>query len=77
VLYLEEELGPYASSPAERRIAEAALELAPEPALYARVDLLGGLVLELELVEPSLYLSFDPAAADRFAAAIAARLDPP
>src|SRR5713101_2279589 len=47
VLYLEEELRPYRSTPEERRIAEAALEAAPAPPLYARVDLLGGLVLEL------------------------------
>jgi glutathione synthase/RimK-type ligase-like ATP-grasp enzyme len=77
VLYLEEELGPYEATRKERRIAEAALELAPAPVLYARVDLLGGLVLELELVEPSLYLSFRSSAADTFAAAIATRLDRP
>lgn len=46
--------------------------------LYARVDLVatdaGWAVLELELVEPSLFLSFDDQAADRLAGAIAARL---
>jgi glutathione synthase/RimK-type ligase-like ATP-grasp enzyme len=57
VLYLEEELAPYEATPAERHVAEAALLVAPELPLYARVDLLGGLVLELELVEPSLYLA--------------------
>jgi len=45
--------------------------------LYARVDLLlsdeGWVVLELELVEPSLFLAFDATAADRFAAAIRRR----
>ncbi len=75
VLYLDEELGPYEASPKERKVAQAALELVPGRWLYARVDLLGGQVLELEVVEPSLYLSFSPSAADRFAAAIAARLD--
>jgi hypothetical protein len=44
--------------------------------LYARVDLVPGddgrpLVLEVELVEPSLFLRFDDGAADRFARAIA------
>ncbi len=75
VLYLEEELAPYESTPAERRVAEAALALVPEPTLYARVDLLGGLVLELEVVEPSLYLSYGPSAPDRLATAIADRLE--
>jgi hypothetical protein len=75
VLYLEEELGPHESTPAERRNAEAALALAPAPSLYARVDLLGGLVLELELVEPSLYLSYGHGSADRLAAAVHARLE--
>jgi len=46
--------------------------------LYARLDLVatpnGWAVLELELVEPSLFLTFDEAAANRLAAAIAARL---
>jgi glutathione synthase/RimK-type ligase-like ATP-grasp enzyme len=75
-LYLKEELGPHEATPEERRVAEAALELVPTPTLYARVDILGGLVLELEIVEPSLYLSFAPPAADKFAAAAAARLVP-
>jgi hypothetical protein len=40
--------------------------------LYARVDLLPGpVVLEVELTEPSLYLGYSDAAADRFADAIA------
>ena len=75
VLYLDEELGVGESTGAERRVAEAALELVPGQTLYARVDLLGGFVLELEVVEPSLYLSYDPSAADRFAAAVVDRLD--
>ncbi len=75
VLYLDEELGPYDATPADRRVAEAALALVPAATLYARVDLLGGRVLELEVVEPSLYLSFDPAAAGRLAAAVTTRLD--
>ena len=35
---------------------------------------MGGVVLELEVAEPSLYLAFGAGAADRFAAAIAALL---
>jgi hypothetical protein len=45
--------------------------------LYARVDLLpspdGPVVVEVEITEPSLFLTYDEAAADRFAAAIEAR----
>jgi glutathione synthase/RimK-type ligase-like ATP-grasp enzyme len=74
VLYLEEELGQHEATDDERRIAESALALVPSRILYARVDLLDGKVLELELVEPSLYLSFSPSAADRFAEAVTARL---
>jgi glutathione synthase/RimK-type ligase-like ATP-grasp enzyme len=77
VLYLGEELGPHNASGSERRVAEAALALVPAPTLYARVDLLGGRVLELEVVEPSLYLSYDPSTADRLAAAMATRLEGP
>jgi glutathione synthase/RimK-type ligase-like ATP-grasp enzyme len=77
VLYLEEQLGRYDASPAEREVAEAALAMVPEPPLYARVDLLGGLVLELEVVEPSLYLSYGDGSADTFAAAVSARLARP
>jgi glutathione synthase/RimK-type ligase-like ATP-grasp enzyme len=77
VLYLEEQLGPHEAAASERRVAEAALRCAPAPTLYARVDILGGHVLELEVVEPSLYLSHDPSAADRLATAIANRLERP
>jgi glutathione synthase/RimK-type ligase-like ATP-grasp enzyme len=74
VLYLDEELGPHEASAAELRVAEAALTVVPQPWLYARIDLLGGLVLELEVVEPSLYLSYAEGSADRFAQAVAATL---
>lgn len=75
VLYLEEELGPYAPTADELRVAEAALGRVPSPTLYARVDLLGGAVLELEIVEPSLYLAYGNGAADRFAQAVQRRLE--
>jgi glutathione synthase/RimK-type ligase-like ATP-grasp enzyme len=74
VLYLEEELAPAEASAKERETAQAALSCAPGEPLYARVDLLGGAVLELELAEPSLYLEFGPGAADRLARAISAML---
>lgn len=58
--------------------ADAALRCAPGPWLYARVDGLdvGGIlqVMELELIEPRMFLGHDVGAAERFAAAIAARV---
>jgi glutathione synthase/RimK-type ligase-like ATP-grasp enzyme len=62
----------------EREAADAILAAVEEPLLYARVDLVRGLegrpvLMELELVEPDLYLGHSPDAARSFArAAIAA-----
>lgn len=69
-LYLDEELAPGEPTPAQRAIADAAVARAPTELLYARVDLLGDAVLELEAVEPSLYLAFGERAAERLATAI-------
>jgi glutathione synthase/RimK-type ligase-like ATP-grasp enzyme len=61
----------------ERAVARAALAVVPGGVpLYARVDLVrdqanAPCVLELELVEPSLFLAFAPGSARRLAAAIA------
>ena len=57
-------------TPAERETADATLELSPAPVSYARVDLVGEdpLLMELELIEPALFLDDHPDAADRFAA---------
>jgi glutathione synthase/RimK-type ligase-like ATP-grasp enzyme len=74
VFYLDEDLGPAEATVAEREIAEAALACVSEPLLYARVDLMGEHVLELEVAEPSLYLGFGEGAANRFARAISKRL---
>ena len=81
-LFAAEQIDPRTPSDGERAAAEAALDAVPfdrRDLLYARVDLLPGadgqpLVLEIELVEPSLFLRFDDAAADRLASAIAACL---
>jgi glutathione synthase/RimK-type ligase-like ATP-grasp enzyme len=56
-------------------VAEAALAAAPTSALYARVDLIRGTdgtlqVMELELIEPALFLHCVPEAEARFAAAV-------
>ena len=74
VFYLDEQLGPAQASDEERDLAEAALAHAPGDLLYARVDLLGGSIIELEATEPSLYLEFGEGAAARLAAAISQRL---
>ncbi|HXU83665.1 MAG TPA: hypothetical protein VN914_19865, partial [Polyangia bacterium] len=64
---------------AEREVAEAVLAAAPRPLLYARVDLARDEaghphLMELELIEPSLFFyKFAPAAAV-MAAAIAEQL---
>jgi glutathione synthase/RimK-type ligase-like ATP-grasp enzyme len=57
---------------AERELAEATMEEFKEAPLYARVDLVEGptrdpCLIELELIEPNLYLSQHPPAADALA----------
>jgi glutathione synthase/RimK-type ligase-like ATP-grasp enzyme len=74
VFYLAEQLAPAEATAGQRAVADAAAACAPGELLYARVDLLGDAVLELEVAEPSLYLGFGPGAAARFAAAISQRL---
>lgn len=61
--------------PGAEDVALAALAAAPAPALYARVDLVVGncgalQVIELELIEPALWLDQAPDAARRFAEAV-------
>lgn len=63
----------------ERRFAEEAIAACPETPLYARVDAVrdaaGRLcIMELELVEPELFLRFFTPAADRLAAGLRRRL---
>lgn len=71
-------MSPRVATPAERAVALRAVAAAPEPLLYARVDLVPGpdgpVVIELEVTEPTLFLGLADGAAARFAAAIAARL---
>lgn len=74
---------PVTAEPTLRRHAAAAVAAVTEAGvnrvpLYARADMVrmsdGGFALmELELIEPSLYLSYDDGAAERFARAIDAR----
>jgi hypothetical protein len=68
---------PVEASEAEIAVASRAVGALPEPAVYARVDLVAAddgspHVLELELVEPSLFLSMNQRAATLFADALTA-----
>ena len=73
---------PHAPTEPERILAERAIERAVERTgcgiAYARVDLVdtpdGPAVMELELIEPELFLRRRPAAARRLARAVRARL---
>ncbi len=63
---------------AELEVASAAIACAPGEVAYARVDVVqartGPQVMELELIEPELFITRCPAAADRFAGVIASHL---
>lgn len=82
-LYVMENIDYREASDSQLDVAQRALSAVPNaatlgPPLYARVDLVDDqagdpVVLELELIEPSLFFSFDPEAADRFVEAICAR----
>jgi glutathione synthase/RimK-type ligase-like ATP-grasp enzyme len=74
VFFLDEQLRPGDACERERTVAAEALAAAPGDLLYGRVDLVDGAVLELEIAEPSLYLSFGEGAPARLAAAISQRL---
>ncbi|WP_439680226.1 ATP-grasp domain-containing protein [Embleya sp. MST-111070] len=73
-------LAPYTPTAAELDLAVAALSVVPvaHPLLYARVDVAladdgSPVVMELELVEPNLFLADNPAALHRLAELIRAR----
>ena len=61
---------------AMRELAEGAVAVAPVAPLYARVDIVGTeegpAVIELELIEPALYLDTDPSSAVVLAGALLA-----
>jgi glutathione synthase/RimK-type ligase-like ATP-grasp enzyme len=66
---------PHLATLAELDVAQAALAAAPARCAYARVDLVatrtGPVVMELEVIEPFLFLPYDEGAAERFATAFA------
>lgn len=77
-LFAAESISPRSPSPEELRVGDMALQAIPfGTLLYARVDLIRDTsdaprVLELELTEPSVFLTHASGAAERFAAAILA-----
>jgi len=77
-------LEPWTPTPAELAVAERALAAVPdaEGLLYARVDLVDGedgqpRVMELELVEPNLFLFLHPGSTERVVEAVLARVGHP
>lgn len=73
-------------APEEAELANAALAhvtgAVGEPPMYARIDLAPGpagdpVLMELELIEPSLFFPQSPAALQRFVTAVRRRLDRP
>ena len=71
----EHVVGAVPIAPDERAVAEAALAPFAGRILYGRVDLArddrgGPRVMELELIEPSLYFTLQPGSADAFTAAL-------
>jgi glutathione synthase/RimK-type ligase-like ATP-grasp enzyme len=69
---------PHAPTDDELWVAEQALASIDVPLLYARVDMVaameGPLLMELELIEPAVFLDVVPEAADRLATAVLAAL---
>jgi glutathione synthase/RimK-type ligase-like ATP-grasp enzyme len=82
VIYLEEQISAREPDPEEHAVADEVLGSLPWPReslLYARVDLIPGAdgsprLVELELTEPSLFLSYSPGAPERLAQRVMARL---
>lgn len=68
----------YEPPPALIEQAKAILEIAGERLLYARVDLVRRrgtpVLMELELIDPMLFLGFNPGAPERFAKAVSSWL---
>jgi hypothetical protein len=70
---------PHLPAAEEHRAAERVLAAIDEELLYARVDLVRGAdeapaLIEIELIEPDLYLGYDPAGGRGFAAAVLERI---
>jgi glutathione synthase/RimK-type ligase-like ATP-grasp enzyme len=73
---------PCDAPPGGIELAQAALAVAPADAVYARVDMVedgaGDLrIMELELIEPALWLQHAPDAGAAFASAVASAIEQP
>ena len=71
--------GPFPIADDERAVADAALAPIADRILYGRVDVARDaagrpMVMELELIEPSLFFAAQPGSADRYVAALRRRL---
>lgn len=76
-----ESVRPARIAPSEEALARAAIRGAPPGILYARVDMVPGpggapILLELELIEPSLYFNLGQGALTKFVEALTDRLGP-
>tara|TARA_R110002073_G_scaffold51395_3_gene134949 strand:- start:306 stop:1154 length:849 start_codon:yes stop_codon:yes gene_type:complete len=62
---------PVTLTPPQLATARSMLDLLPEPALFARVDMVftkaAPLLMEVEVIEPELFVLHDPTAPNRFA----------
>jgi hypothetical protein len=72
-------IAPYHPAPDELAAAQRILSAVEEDLLYARVDLVRGLsgapeLIELELIEPDLYLGYDPGGGAAFSDAVRERI---
>jgi len=70
---------PFEPTAEQLQVARDVLQLLPEPAHYARVDLVptaaGAVLMEVELIEPELFVLHGQGAPRRFADFLAAQLD--
>ncbi|HET9622784.1 MAG TPA: hypothetical protein VFP84_15530 [Kofleriaceae bacterium] len=76
---LEQIDGPFPIADDERALADAVNAPIADRALYARVDLArdaagAPMIMEIELIEPSLFFDRQPGSVERFVAALARRL---
>lgn len=76
---VEQVTGPHPIAVDERAVAEAALAPWAETILYGRVDMArdaygNPCVMELEMIEPSLFFAKNPGSADRFVDGLSRRL---
>lgn len=74
-------ISPAVATPEQLAVGEAVLKLIPENCLYARVDIVASRdgewqVMEVELIEPSLYFRMDDGSPERFVQAFLQRATP-